>query len=91
MLRLYDFQCPSCGETIERLVQPDEKVRCLKCQIHMDRLIPAPKINMGVGPYGYYDENLGAYVGTNRERRELMRKQGVTQKGDTPKTGDAWV
>jgi len=37
-------------------------------------------INMGVGAYGYYDENLQAYCGTNRERRRIMKEQGVSEK-----------
>jgi len=38
-------------------------------------------INMGAaGAHGYYDENLGTYIGTNKQRREEMKKQGVTEK-----------
>jgi hypothetical protein len=58
----------------------------------MKRLMSAPHINMGpVGAYGYFDENLGKYIGTNTQRREEMRRQGVTEKGATPKEGQAWV
>jgi hypothetical protein len=46
----------------------------------MKRLISSTHgINMGVGAYGYYDDNLQAYVSTNRQKKELMRKQGVSE------------
>ena len=48
-------------------------------------------INMGVGAYGYYDENLGTHVESNTHKRKLMEEQGVTPKGDTPKTGKTWI
>jgi hypothetical protein len=43
------------------------------------------------GAHGYFDENLGKYINTNYERREEMLKQGVTEKGATPKNGVTWV
>jgi hypothetical protein len=56
------------------------------------KLISPSNFNMGVGPYGYYDETLDKYIPTNRAKKEEMKKQGVTPKGDTPKPhGDAWV
>jgi hypothetical protein len=68
----------------------EERPKC--CGLYMEKLPPVVRINMGVGAYGRWDENLNTYVGTNKQRREEMQKQGVTPKGDTPKvTGDAWV
>jgi hypothetical protein len=38
-------------------------------------------INMGpVGAYGYHDETLGKYISTNKQRKEEMSKQGVTER-----------
>jgi hypothetical protein len=37
-------------------------------------------INMGVGAHGYYDENLGCYIGTNAQKRRVMQEQGVSEK-----------
>lgn len=37
-------------------------------------------ISMGVGAYGYYDENLGTYIRTNAHKRQVMREQNVTEK-----------
>ncbi len=93
MLRLYDFRCPACDGVAERLVNDGEKVKSACCGAVMERLPPRININMGpAGAHGYYDENLGTYVNTNRQRRELCRQQGVTPKGDTPKPdGEAWV
>ena len=70
---------------------PDEDVQCPKCYSDAVKLPPLINVNMGVGAYGYYDENLESYVHTNKHRKELCRQQGVTPKGDTPKPdGEAW-
>lgn len=91
-LRLYDFKC-SCGRIVERLIRGDEKIHCLFCGGEMERQFPLVRVNMGpAGAHGYFDENLGAYVSTNAERKRLCREQGVTPQGDTPKPdGEAWV
>ena len=92
MIRMYDFECGQCGHIVERVVKDDETVSCPRCLRKMDRLPPLIRINMGVGASGYYDETLGKYVSTNKQRREECRKQNVTPKGDTPKPdGQAWV
>ena len=92
MIRMYDYECGKCGHTVERFVKDDETVNCPRCLVAMRRLPPIIRINMGVGAYGYYDETLGKYVSTNKQRREECRAQGVTPKGDTPKPdGQAWV
>lgn len=92
MLRIYDFECRRCGVKKEHIVAEDEKPFCEKCKIPLWKMPPKIKVNMGVGPYGYYDDNLGAYVHTNAERRKLCREQGVTPMGETPKPdGEAWV
>jgi len=89
---IYDYECPACGLKGEFITDMSENQRCPGCGAWMKRLLSPPFINMGVGAYGYYDENLGCHVGTNREKRRLMREQGVTPKGDTPKPhGEAWV
>ena len=93
MLRIFDFQCKVCGKVQERIVSGDEVIHSLCCKAECDRLPPRVNVCMGpVGAHGYYDETLGTYVSTNRQRRELCREQGVTPKGETPKPqGDAWV
>jgi hypothetical protein len=38
-------------------------------------------INMGpCGAYGYFDETLGKYISTNRERKREMARQGVRER-----------
>ena len=92
MYKLFDWECTNCGQVFERMVKDGEKPACPKCYMSTKKLMSASNFNMGVGPYGYYDDQLGEYVSTNRQKRELMRKQGVTPKGETPKpNGDAWV
>ena len=95
MNRLYDFQCIECGyeweEMFLRVSIIPRGIPCKRCKGYSERKVPVIKCNMGVGAYGYYDENLGVYVNTNRQREEVMREQGVTFKGDTPKNEKAWV
>lgn len=92
MFRLYDFKCTECGFTFERIVRDGEMPACPECHMPTYKMFPVININMGVGAYGYYDENLDKPITTNRQRKEEMRKQGVTPKGETPKpTGEAWV
>lgn len=94
MLRLYDFECQCCGEKIEKVVRvlgggtECEPVTCRNCGSKMDRLFAMFRINMGPVPLvGYYDDTLGTYIRTNRHRKEVMREQGVSEKGATPKAG----
>ena len=91
--RLFDFRCNSCGFVFERMVREGERPGCPMCHMQTKKLPVTFNVVMGpVGAYGYYDENLGKYISTNRQRREEMRKQGVTEKGGTPKPhGGAWV
>lgn len=78
---LYDYQCPECGYRGEHINRIDEYEHCPRCRIPMNRLLQPFNINMGAaGAYGYYDDNLGKYIHTNRQRREEMKKQGVTEK-----------
>ena len=77
----YDYECPECGHKGEYQNHIDEYEQCPKCRIPMKRLIQPFNICMGpVGAFGYYDENLGTYINTNKQRKEEMRKQNVTEK-----------
>ena len=93
MLRLNDFRCRTCGKVRERLAHDGEAIKSACCGARMDKLPPRFSVNMGPVPTrGYYDDNLEAFVGTNRQRKELMREKGVCEKGATPKPdGEAWV
>ena len=76
---LYDFEC-SCGCIKEFIAAIDEIKKCPACGCKMKRLIPSSfSINMGVGPYGYYDDDLQTYVHTNKHRRQVMKEQGVSE------------
>lgn len=77
---LYIYECPQCGHIDEYINHINEYEKCHKCHIPMKRLPAAFAINMGVGAYGYYDENLQTYIHTNKQRKEEMKKQGVTEK-----------
>lgn len=92
MIRLYDFRCKECGHVFERIVRDDEMPACPKCYMQTEKLFPLVNFNIGVPHDGYWDDNLQAGITSNRQKRELMRKRGVTEKGGTPKPdGEAWV
>jgi putative FmdB family regulatory protein len=92
MIRLYDFKCIACGHVFERIVRDGERPKCVKCEGQTKKLFPIVNFNIGVPHGGYWDDNLQAGVTSNRQKRELMRKRGVTEKGGTPKPdGEAWV
>ena len=78
----YDYDCPECSLKGEFFTHPNVNQVCPKCHKLMTRLLHSQfGINMGAaGAHGYYDENLGTYIGTNNQRREEMKKQGVTEK-----------
>ena len=99
-MRLYDFKCPKCGHEVEKIVEtnPREDVLCEDCSWHtgaavfMERMPPIFNINRGPVPsVGYYDDNLECGIRTNTHRKEVMREKGVSERGETPKTGEAWV
>jgi len=83
MLRLFDFKCTSCGTVAEHIVEAEMEIRkCVDCvEGTMNRLPPIIRTVMGAaGAHGYYDDNLQTYIHTNTQRREEMKKQGVTEK-----------
>ena len=83
---IYDYEC-ECGWKGEVITSMDVDPPCPECDGDMKRLMPGTHgIAMGVGPYGYYDDNLQSYVSTNAEKRRLMQEQGITEK-----YGKGWV
>lgn len=77
---IYEYKC-KCGYSGDHIAKPgEEKLPCPKCDHQMDRQFHASfGINMGVGAYGYFDDNLGCYIRTNAHRREVMKEQGVSE------------
>jgi putative FmdB family regulatory protein len=78
----YDYNCQACSLKGEFLTHIDENQICPRCHRPMKRLLHSQfGINMGAaGAHGYYDENLGTYINTNKQRKEEMKKQGVSEK-----------
>lgn len=78
---IYPYKC-KCGYEGDHIGKvDDDKLPCPKCRREMVRRFHASfGINMGVGSYGYYDENLGCYIGTNAQKRRVMQEQGVQEK-----------
>ena len=89
---LYTYECKKCGTIGDFITKMDELQKCPHCGEEMYRPPQACHFNIGVPPYGYYDDDLETYIHSNRHRREVMREKGVTPKGDTPKSDpEAWV
>ena len=94
MLRLYDYECKKCGFTNEYItdIDLDETFLCPVDGEVLMQMPPVFRINMGPVPLaGYYDDNLQTFIRTNTHRKQVMEEQGVTEKGATPKQGQAWV
>lgn len=91
---VYDYKCKYCGQEQKDVwAKVHEMVIPCDCGQVADRQLTGRiNINMGAsGSHGYYDENLDCYIHTNKQRREEMLKQGVSERGATPKLGCAWV
>lgn len=79
---IYDYECKFCNWSGEKISKHDEYPICPKCEnAYLERKYHSRfGINMGpVGAYGYYDETLGKYISTNKERKAEMQRQGVKE------------
>lgn len=91
---IYEFYCKKCDKGHESLNKVgDFQSNCPFCGAEATKLMSAPNINMGPVPIGgEYDANLGTFVRSNNHRKDLMREQGVSEWGASPKPdGEAWV
>jgi putative FmdB family regulatory protein len=76
---LYKCGCGYQGDHVGKV--DDKKLPCPKCRKKMTRQFHSHfGINMGVGAAGYFDENLGCYIGTNAQKKRVMQEQGVQEK-----------
>lgn len=83
---IYDYEC-KCGEKKEAFGKWGDTVKCPSCKNKMKRVLSGKiGISMGVGAYGYYDENLQAYVNTNADKKRIMEEQGVSES-----YGKGWI
>ncbi|MBW2621263.1 MAG: zinc ribbon domain-containing protein [Deltaproteobacteria bacterium] len=86
---IYEFEC-ACGHNADFIKKMGDFVQiCPKCGQNMNKLISTANINVGpVSITGYYDDNLQTYIRSNTHREQVMREQGVTEFGATPKLQD---
>ena len=90
--RLYDYECQKCGYQVEHLTAKGDTFTCPVDGEVLKQMPPVFRINMGPVPVtGHYDDNLQTFIRSNSHRKEVMLEQGVTEKGATPKQGQAWV
>ena len=73
MLRMYDYQCNSCDNVIEKMTRPEDTSYfvCMECGGEMHRAISAPKV---LKPGGEEGQSLKAINEiTNKERIKKER------------------
>ena len=77
---IYPYLC-KCGHEDDHYAKIDEQdIPCPKCSGKMTRQFHGNfGINMGVGAYGYYDDNLQTYLHSNAHKRQVMAEQGVSE------------
>jgi len=82
-MREFDFKCPNCQVVSERLIEKDgETQECHICGTFMDRQFPVEAIK-GFQPFeSYYDEALDCDVHGKREKAEILRNEGLIERGD---------
>jgi putative FmdB family regulatory protein len=84
---VYDYKCTNCGKVEEYFAGYEERIQTCKCGSQMIRLIASTfGISIGVPAGGYFDENLGTYIHSNRHKRQVMQEQGVSER-----YGKGWV
>lgn len=91
---IYDYECEECGLVVDVIAGiNDREIVHNTCGKVMRRVLHSKfGIHMAehVPTGGYYDPHLGAFIQTAAQKRRLMREQGVTHKGDTPKNEGGW-
>jgi putative FmdB family regulatory protein len=77
---LYDFRCEICRKVEEDFAGYEEREKICRCGGRMKRLVSFTfGIAMGVPAGGYFDENLGVYINSNRHKKQVMEEQGVSE------------
>jgi len=74
---LYEYRCPECNQSTEefRRVDDREPSNCEKCGVKMKRVYNPTPFTFDF-KYGW-DEGLGKYVDSKRERQQEMDRLGV--------------
>lgn len=75
---VYEYECENCGTEWEsyRQVEFRDSEVCESCNKKATRLMSSlgkPVV------YGYFSENLDAYITGPRQKSEVMKKKGVTE------------
>lgn len=74
---LYDFSCPSCGETTEELVPAGtETIRCPECGAATERRLGTPSPLHKIGLRGVAAKRSDSFrAGREEQRREGWRRK----------------
>lgn len=77
---IYVYKCPDCKHMWENMRRINDRTNeeCGACKVKAAIVITAPARPV---VYDYYSENLGAYVTGPKQKKELMRKKGMEERG----------
>ena len=79
---IYEYRCPECGETFERL-RPVHKRRmgplCNTCKVPSVRRVESFR---AITFEPYFDEGLGCDVTSASEKRRILREENLIEAGD---------
>jgi putative FmdB family regulatory protein len=91
----YDFRCPSCGLTTERvltLARYDDPQGCESCGGDMRRLISAPRVNPAWQEY--LEENMGqdpVHIRSREHYKQELQKRGLHNQWGVGLESQRWV
>ncbi len=77
---LYEYRCQSCSEITEALrtvADRDHVPVCRVCGGITRKILSVSRPQSDLAPY--YDENLQTHISSHKQRRRVMKEQGVSE------------
>jgi predicted nucleic acid-binding Zn ribbon protein len=90
MLRVFDYECPECGDIQEHMIRGDEVPNCDLCCVSMRRLPAAPRLDYN----GFWLAGMESGDRWNKVRRsrQKLEERSLERHGTYSHTGQssAW-
>jgi len=79
MLITFDYTCPKCNITEERIVNEDEKEKqyCSKCNSLMKREFANPNLHIFTPYVDYYLDDKPIYITSKKQKEKIMVEKGI--------------
>ena len=78
---IYEYRCKSCSEITEAvrsIADRDLPLDCEKCGARTRKIITTRySVQSDLAPY--YDDNLQTHISSHKQRRKVMKEQGVSE------------